>query len=291
VKVSGLTAVAAQFVGSKPVPNPPATAVAPGTYTGQNSQNGNGVRFFVAAGGKSVVNFSIPVVNLGCLPGGGAGDHILILQTAVRPDGSFTATASQDGIARGARARFTYSVAGRFERATASAEASAAGSYRVDIAFPDSATSRCTSNNQTWRATRSAQPAQQGAIVAGAYRGQNSQNGNGVSFTVAAGGRSLTNFSIPVVNLGCLPGGGAGEHILILQTAIRPDGSFTATGSQDGLVRGARARITYTVTGHFEGVTSSGPGAAGSHRVDVVFPDSPSSTCTSNDQFWRVTGR
>jgi len=73
IRVSGLAAVAAQFVGSTATPTPaPASAVVPGGYSGQNSQTGNGVFFSVPAGGKSVLNFSIPSVNPLCVGGGGS---------------------------------------------------------------------------------------------------------------------------------------------------------------------------------------------------------------------------
>src|SRR5687768_4743671 len=56
------------------------------------------------------------------------------------------------------------------------------------IVFTDSPSRTCTSSDQTWKATRSPQPRQHTYPVApGSYSGQNSQNGNGVEFVVAAG--------------------------------------------------------------------------------------------------------
>ena len=64
VRVSGLAAVAAQFVGATAKPTPtPTSAVVPGGYSGQNSQNGNGITFSVPSGGGSVLNFSLPTTS------------------------------------------------------------------------------------------------------------------------------------------------------------------------------------------------------------------------------------
>ena len=81
VRVSGLAAVAAQFVGSATKPTPtPASAVVPGGYSGQNSQNGNGVTLSVPTGGGRVLNFSIPRANLVCVGGGGFERSHLVLE-------------------------------------------------------------------------------------------------------------------------------------------------------------------------------------------------------------------
>jgi hypothetical protein len=67
VRVSGLTAVAAQFApGSNPSPSPPppTSRVEPGTYFGSG-----GLWLYVPAGGGSVLNFSTSYVNVACLEG------------------------------------------------------------------------------------------------------------------------------------------------------------------------------------------------------------------------------
>jgi hypothetical protein len=285
VKVSGLAAVAAQFVGSTAAPAPvPTSAVVPGGYTGQNSQNGNGVAFSVPAGGGSVLNFSLPRVNLICVGGGGVSDHIWFSKTAIKPDRSFTATGAQDGVVNGVRAKFSYTARGRFEGKSATGAAMASGVFRADVAYADG-TRTCTTNNQTWTAARSSAPST-GPIVPGTYSGQNSQNGNGVTLSVPAGGGRVLNFSIPRVNLVCVGGGGLSDQIRIEQVTIRPDRSFSATASQDGVSNGAKARFTYIVSGTFEGFDRAGaPIASGVHREDVAYADG-TRTCTSNDQTW-----
>ena len=256
----------------------------PGGYSGQNSQTGNGVFFSVPAGGKSVLNFSIPSVNPLCVGGGGIADHIWLSKIAIRSDRSFTATSSQDGVVGGVKAKFRYTVRGRFEGKSATGAPMATGAFRSDVAYADG-TRTCTTNNQTWTAARSSAPST-GPIVPGTYTGQNSQNGNGVSLSVPAGDGSVLNFSIPRVNPLCVGGGGVSDQIRIDRIAIRPDRSFTATTTQDGVSGGAKAKYTYFVTGYFEGFDRAGaPVAAGVFRVDMVHADGTRS-CTTNDQTW-----
>jgi hypothetical protein len=285
VRVSGLAAVAAQFVGLAAAPTPaPTSAVVPGGYSGQNSQNGNGVAFSVPAGGRSVLNFSLPRVNLVCVGGGGISDHIWFSKIAIKADRSFTATGSQDGVVNGVRAKSTYTARGRFEGKSANGAAAATGVFRADTAYADR-TRTCTTNDQTWTATRSSAPST-GPIVPGTYSGQNSQNGNGVTLSVPAGGGGVLNFSIPRVNLVCVGGGGVSDQIRIEQVTIKPDRSFTATASQDGVSSGVRAKFTYVVSGSFEGFDRAGaPIAAGVYREDMAYADG-TRTCTSNDQTW-----
>ena len=285
VRVSGLAAVAAQFVGSTAKPTPrPTSAVVPGGYSGQNSQNGNGVAFSVPTGGGSVLNFSLPRVNLVCVGGGGISDHIWFSKTTIKPDRSFTATGAQEGVVNGVKAKFSYTARGRFEGKSATGAAMATGVFRADVAYADG-TRTCTTNNQTWTAARSSAPST-GPLVPGTYSGQNSQNGNGVTLSVPAGGGRVLNFSIPRVNLACVGGGGLSDQIRIEQVTMRPDRSFSATASQDGVSNGAKARFTYIVSGIFEGFDRAGaPIASGVYREDVAYADG-TRTCTSNDQTW-----
>ena len=58
------------------------------------------------------------------------------------------------------------------------------------------------------------------------------------------------------------------------------------------MIRGANAKVTYFVTGYFEGNTAAGAAtAAGMYREDIVFTDAPTRTCTSNNQSWTATRR
>jgi hypothetical protein len=286
VKVSALTAVAAQFVGGQHTPpaSAPKYVAVPGPYSGQNGQNGNGISFYVAPGGRSMVNILDTATGLDCKPSGGTTDHLGILEVAIQPNGSFSLTTSQNAING---EKFTYKIEGRFQAATATAAASAAGTWREDIAFARGTVTSCTSNDQSWTATLYREPAQQKALVTpGSYSGSNGQNGNGITFSVAPGGKSMLNISDTATGLDCTPAGGATDHLSVPQVAVMPDGSFNSTTSQDGVLNGVNAKFTYTFAGYFEGRTppSGAPTVAGIWREDIVFASGTTTMCTSNDQ-------
>jgi len=53
---------------------------------------------------------------------------------------------------------------------------------------------------------------------------------------------------------------------------------------------GVKAKFMYSIHGYFQGVNAAGAAAAsGFFREDVVFADSTTRTCTSNDQFWTAS--
>jgi hypothetical protein len=131
----------------------------PGSYSGQNGQNGNGITFYVAPGGKSILNISDTATALACTPGGHLfGDHLAIPKAVIRSDGSFTAKASQQGVVAtiaGSPATYTYTFAGHFEGPTPRGAATVAGTWREDVVLASGAIKLCTSNDQFWWATRS----------------------------------------------------------------------------------------------------------------------------------------
>lgn len=97
----------------------------------------------------------------------------------------------------------------------------------------------------------------------------------------------MQNFSFPNVRIDCAGGGAYFTPLKILTTTIKQDRSFTAKTSQSGVVSGANATITSSVTGYFQGRNSQGRAtAAGVYRVNIVFVDTPDRKCTSNDQPW-----
>ena len=154
VRVSALAAVAAQFVGSKTQPAPPtSTAIEPGGYAEQG-QASFAVKFFVPTGAARLTNFTVESVQIVCAGGGGYYASLKFLTMAIKPDRSFTAKASQNGVVGGANAKLTYSVTGFFQGADAAGAATAAGVYRVDVVFTDTPDRRCTSNDHSWTATR-----------------------------------------------------------------------------------------------------------------------------------------
>ena len=99
----------------------------------------------------------------------------------------------------------------------------------------------------------------------------------------------MLDFSISVAAPGsnCAGGGCYNTPFKIPKATIKPDRSFTAKISQSGVVNGANAKVTYFVTGHFQGPNAAGATtAAGVYREDIVFTDTPNRKCTSNDQPW-----
>ena len=281
VTMATLMAVAAQFVGGPTTHPRPTTqyVAAPGPYATGNS----GVTFYVAPGGSSIRNIFVPGNVLTCTPSGGLNDHLEILQAAIKPDGSFSAAASQAGVLSGSRVKFTYTFAGRFQAATTTAAASAAGTWREDIAYASGTTTYCTSNAQAWTATLNREPPQQKALVkAGSY------SGRGIAFSVASG--SIQNVAVPGNVLTCTPSGGLNDHLTIAQVTVNLDGSFTAKTSQTGVVNGSNATFTYTFAGYFEGPTPAGAATvAGTWREDIAFASGTTTYCTSNAQIWTAT--
>ncbi len=273
--------------GQTPGPTPPAPAPTsstpvPGSYAGSTAQ-GYGVSFYVSADSGHLLDVALPTVRLGCTPGGAPYDHLQIADIAIAPDGSFTATTTQDGIFANAAAKFTSTFTGRLEGATFS------GTFREDLTYVDGATHQCTSNDETWQATRSPQGTQTAPPVApGSYTGSTLQ-GYGVSFFVTPDGGHLVDVALPTVRLGCAPGGTPYDHLQIADIAIAADGSFTATTTQDGVFAAAAAHFTYTFSGHYHGTTTAGaPVLAGQFREDVIYNDGTAYTCTSDDQTWSV---
>jgi hypothetical protein len=105
-----------------------------------------------------MLNIAIGGVPIACAPaasGAPTGDQIVIPQGAIKPDGSFAAKASQNGVFAGVPAKFTYSFAGNFQGLDPTGAVTVAGVFREDIVFTDSAGAHsCTSNDQVWRAAR-----------------------------------------------------------------------------------------------------------------------------------------
>ena len=279
---------------------PTKSVVVPGYYSGlYANNNGAGLDFFVSPGARTLTNISVPGVALACTPAGSfpSSDHLSILDTPIRPDGSFAATATQEGVFDNATAKFTYSFAGYFEGPSANGTQTVAGTFREDIVFPANGTTEtCTSDDQSWTMTYGSLATPASSVARpGSYLGYYADNnGAGVTFSVSPGGRTLTNISVGNVALACTPAGSfpSSDHLSILDTPIRPDGSFAATTSQEGDFDNATAKFTYSFAGYVEGTNYRGkPTVAGTFREDIVFPaNGTTETCTSDLQSWTATG-
>jgi hypothetical protein len=297
---SSLVSVAAEFsAGPKPQPQPVSTrsVAAPGSYSVPlSSGHYYGFSFFVSPGGASVVNVAVVDI-LACTPAGSFpnSDQIVIPKVAIAPNGSFAATASQTGVFDNAKAKFTYSFAGRFRPATASGPPTATGTLRDTVVFPANGTTEtCTSNVQPWAATHDPQPAPTKTVAApGSYSVPlSSGHYYGFSFFVSPGGTSMVNVAVADI-LACTPAGSFpnSDQIAIPKVAIAPNGSFAGSGSQQGVFDNAKAKFTYSFAGYFEGATPSGPETVGGTlREVVVFPaNGTTETCSSNVQPWTAT--
>ena len=263
-----------------------------GSYAGANPQNGQPLRFYVAADRRHVQNISIPIVLVPCVPAGTfpADDHLGIASAQIKPDGSFAGAGSQRGLFAGSPATFSYHFRGNFEGPSLAGVGRASGSFRVDIAFNDGVPRHCTSNTRSWSVQRDSQPPQTRVpAAAGTYSGANPQNGQPLRFYVAPDHKRLLDISIPILLTPCAPTGvfPAGDHLDLAGTTIRPDGSFVASGSQNGIFAGAPATFAYAFSGVFEGTDSAGVArAGGAFREDITFSDGVVHHCTSNTQSW-----
>ena len=224
VNVSSLTAVAAQFLAG-PKTQPPPTAAkyvaVPGPYSGSNGQ-GWRITFYVARGGNSVENLSMPTTAESCTPSGNTTTLVGALQLAVQPNGSFSTTTSQNGVLNGSSVKITDTFKGHFQAATATAAASAAGTWHEDIAYATGTTASCTSNTQSWTATLYREPPWQKSVIEpGDYSGSNGQ-GWGIKFSVAPGGTSILDLSIPTTAESCTPSGNTNTSVTIPTVAVQP---------------------------------------------------------------------
>ena len=283
-----MAAVAAQFVGSKPQPPPAGSAVEPGGYSGRGL-GGYSVTFFVPAGAGSMLNFSIPSggARVECAGGGVYNTPFTILKTRIKPDRTFTATATANSVINAANAKVTYFLRGRFQGKSATGTTAVAGVYREDIVFTDTPNRKCTSNDQPWTAARTLPPAKS-SVEPGTYSGRG-LGGYAVTFLVPAGAGSVLDFSIPSggARVECAGGGVYNTPFKISKATIKPDRSFTATASENSVISGANAKVTYFVTGYFQGPDAAGATTAGGvYREEIVFTDTPNRKCTSNDQPW-----
>ena len=271
-------------------PTQPTTAPPTGSYSGSESQNGNGITLYVSGSKKTLQDVSIPLTGLDCAPGnGGFGNHLSVASVALSSTGSFSSTTTQHGVLFGYPATFSYTFRGNFHGVNTSGAERAAGTYSETVTYTDSTARDCTTDSQTWKVARDSQPTQPTtAPPAGAYKGSESQNGNGMSFAVSTDQKSLQTVSIPLTGLDCAPGnGGFGDHLSVASIAIGSTGSFSSTTSASGTVSGHPATFTYTFRGNFHGVNASGAErAAGTYSETITYTDSTARDCTTDGQTW-----
>jgi hypothetical protein len=274
---------------------PPQTTTPPppGSYTAFNPQTNLPITFYVSSSKTSLQDIYISTVGLSCAPGGTApSEPFAIASVPLASNGSFNTTATETGVYAGFPATFTYTLQGNFHGVAPSGAPRAAGTFRETMTFTDSAKRTCTSNNQSWTATRDNQPPQTTAKPpAGGYTAFNPQTNLPITFSVSSSRTSLHNVAISTVGLDCAPGNSQpSEPFAIAAIPIKTGLSFTATTTKSGVYQGHPAKFTYTFRGNFHGVAPSGAArAAGTFRETMTFTDSTKRTCTSNTQSWTAT--
>jgi hypothetical protein len=264
-----------------PEPSPSPAAAAPGSYSGLAA--GRLVTFYVSGDGAHIqdVDAATPIFCVGS--GGQTGDHIGIDDIAIAHDGSFSATTTQlHGVLFLAPATYTYTFSGRFVNGSPS------GTLREDVTYDDGTVHSCTSNDESWSADRDQQGDQSVAPPpAGSYTGLAA--GRAVNFYVSVDGRQLQDF-VATTPMSCVGSFSNADQILLDQVAIAPDGSFSVTGSQEGLLGDAPATYLYTLTGHVHGKTLAGVSRiAGRLREDITYDDGTVHTCSSDAQEFSAT--
>jgi hypothetical protein len=136
---------------------PPQTTAKPpaGGYTATNPQTGGAITFSVSSSRTSLHNVAIASVILDCAPGNTTTSQpFAILAIPIKSGQTFAATTTKSGVFGGHPAKFTYNFRGNFHGVAPSGAARAAGTFQETMTFTDSAKRTCSSNTQSWTATR-----------------------------------------------------------------------------------------------------------------------------------------
>jgi hypothetical protein len=271
----GVASASASVLSGPVVPatSPPAA----GSYSGPDSQ-GHGVSFYVSGDGTQVQDVSVNQIGLTCSDGSSEPDDNFSVATAAIDSGSFSATSTTNGVVGGKPATLTYTFTGQFGATGPSGELSEV------IAYSGGSTVTCSSGNVTWSASQTAQGSQTVvAPQAGSYSGPDSQ-GHGVSFYVSGNRKQVQDISVNQVGLSCSNGASQPDgNFSIASAPITSDTTFTATSTQAL----TNETITYTLTGHFHGLDTSGNQRAAGQLTEVIkYKTGTSYTCTSDQVYW-----
>ncbi len=260
----------------------------PGSYSGSSSQS-FGLSLNVSPDSSHIEDVAVATA-LQCAPTKTFDDQLQFASIAINADGSFSGTATQTGVLFGASAQFSYTLTGHFHGPTAAGVERVGGQLREDITFDNGTAFSCTTNLLTWSATRDTQGTQTAAPPhPGSYSGSSSQS-FGLSLTVSADSTQIENLTVSTA-LQCVPTKTFDDQLQFASIPINADGSFSASATQSGLLNGVSAQFTYSLAGHFHGLTSAGSERVGGQlREDVTFNDGTAFSCTTNIQTWSATG-
>jgi hypothetical protein len=270
-----------------PPPTPPLpTAPEPGRYTVSNSgPYGYGFSFYVSPDGTKLQDIS-GTPPLECLPNGKRPvQYMYIPDVPIQADGSFAATRQDTAVIEGSPANVTYTFSGHFLGGSFS------GMFREEATYDTGASQSCTTGTFTWTASRNSQGSQ--ALERpepGAYNIENAGSyGLGFGFYLSPDGSEVQDVSgHPGVS--CTPGGHSfGDEVYIASIPITADGSFSATRSEQGVIEGSPATLTFTFSGHFHGHDSYGSArAAGVVREEIIYANGTTYKCDSGGIYWEA---
>ncbi len=262
---------------------------AAGSYSGTDHQ-GYGMSFYVSPGGGEVQNVVVSTTIMGCTPSEEVDDHFEVASVAINPDGSFSSTTEQEGVLKHLPAKFKYTLSGQFHGTGSAGVVRVAGTLREDITYENGSKFECTTNGEDWSLTReSVQTEASFPPAAGSYSGTDHQ-GYGMSFYVSPGGGEVQNVVVSTTIMGCTPSEEVDDHFEVASVAINPDGSFSSTTEQEGVLKHLPAKFKYTLSGQFHGTGSAGVvRVAGTLREDITYENGSKFECTTNGEDWSLT--
>ncbi len=240
--------------------------------------------FYVSPGQSAVQNVVVGTTVMGCTPSKGFDDHFEVASIAIDSEGDFSSTTEQEGEIEHTPAKFKYTISGHLSGTGAS------GSIREDISFSNGAEYSCTTNTLAWSLTReSVQTEASFPPAAGSYSGTD-QQGYPMTFYVSPGGGQVQNVRVDTTVVGCTPSEGFDDHFEVASVAINPDGSFSSTTEQEGVLKHLPAKFKYTFSGQFHGTGSAGVvRVAGTLREDITYDNGSKFECTTNGEYWSLT--
>ncbi len=279
---------------SRSTQGPQTTARPPvGSYSGADPQSGTRLTFYVGSNRSSLQDLSVASDLLVCSPGDlDVADHVGVYSIALHADGSFSSTTTQHGEFDGFPATFTYVVAGSFHGENSADVERAAGTWSETITYTNSILRTCTTNDQSFSVARGSQGAQTpGRPPAGSYAGKVQVTESPLTFTVTAGGATVTTVAMASVYLTCAPGDvTVSEPFALSGVTVAADGSFSKSASQPSTFEGHAATITYMFEGHFHGLSAGGQvRAAGMFTETMTYTDTSTKTCSSDAQNWAAS--
>jgi hypothetical protein len=278
--------------GSQAKAAPPAGSYS-GTHTGSGSYS-DAVTFYVNPEETAIQDVEMPYVDVPCSPSGGEYYEFHVAEIPINADGSFTSSTSEERVVAGAEAKVTYTFDGHLHGFSSSAQERIAGSFREDLTYNNGTSYSCTSGTDTWTVERDASQGNQAkaAPPAGSYSGTHTGSNpysDALTFYVNPEETEIQDVEMPYVDVPCSPSGGEYYEFHVAEIPINADGSFTSSTSEERVVAGAEAKVTYTFDGHLHGFSSSAQERiAGSFREDLTYNNGTSYSCTSGTDTWTV---